>query len=825
MEIPKVFGERFTVVEQLVKRPNCIVYRGTDSKLGDHEVAIKVYLDQPGGNEDWINQFNDDVARMRSASHQSLVPIIAGGCQDDWFYIVMELLSGGSLRDLLKSQGGPLSIDVAVTIIGELAAGLKDLHENHIWHGHIDSRAVLFKGDNVRLAGYYPRIISVIQKSKSMDGRMIVEPEYIAPEQLTGGTMDHRIDIFALAVLLFEMVTGQRPYVGDNPLQTAMQRLSKEPPVPAKINPAISPLLDAAIMKGLARDPNERYSTATAFVEAITGGRKQPKNPLAELEGGDEQNMVANQTIGVSMSTDAIRGILNAHEKAISEASSPQEPGGNVNEDTGVLETIVGKPAYAAELAARGITSGNTSSSAQAAGMAQGGACASLIALGGDLRGKRFQLAKSQNMIGSDRANDICIIGKGIPARYAIITEKNGQYFVGPLSPGGITVNDKKSESAEDVLLKRGDTISVGSSKLRFVEPKEVFTLQDDVADRVIDRTQSKIPKILGISACAAVVVCLVLFVAYSTTKTEKTVDLRQQEVKEAQEKKALIVRLRNEGDQLFKAGALIEPPDANAKKRFEQILEVDPDEAYAKRRLREIEDRVRAIVAQTEQKEKMVRQIETLLAEGDRHLLAKNYISPPGGNAKESYQAVLRIDPDNDRAKEKSAEINKLLGDMVGQINGFVERAKAYQKQGQFVAPPGENAYELLNQVLQIDPGNIEAKGIIYAMAAQSLVLGDQAKSAADVRQMRKAYLTAQALGVDPEFIRPRMKGTELIQKSRSSVIFVDRQGKEEEKRLADSRYLDTAEVKRRMAEFEIPVSVAGQEKGRRFVDVDSIE
>jgi serine/threonine protein kinase len=824
MEIPKVFGDRFTVVEQLVKRPNCIVYRGTDSKLGDHEVAVKVYLDQPSGNEEWINQFNEDVARMRAASHQSLVPIIAGGCQDDWFYIVMELLSGGSLRDLLKSQEGPLSTEVAVTIIGELAAGLKDLHENHIWHGHIDSRAVLFKGDNVRLAGYYPRIISVIQKSKSMDGRMIVEPEYIAPEQLTGGTMDHRIDIFALAVLLFEMVTGKRPYVGDNPLQTAMLRLSKEPPAPAKLNQNISPLLDAAIMKGLARDPNERYGTVTAFVEAISGGRKQPKNPLAELEGSDEQNMVGTQTIGVSMSTDAIRGILNAHEKAVAQASSPEESGGGVNEDTGVLETIVGKPAYAAELAARGMTSATTTAS-PGAGVAQGGICANLIVLSGELRGKRFQLTKSQNMIGSDRANDICIIGKGIPARYAIVTEKNGQYYVGPLSPGGITVNDSHLETAEDVPLKRGDTISVGSHKLRFVEPKEVFTLQDDVADRVIDRTQSKIPKVLGICAGAAVVVCLVLFVAYNATKTEKIDDSRQQEAKEAQEKKAWIVKLRNEGDQLFKAGALIEPPDANAKKRFEQILEFDPDEAYAKRRLREIEDRVRSIVAQTEQKEKMVRQIEALLTEGDRHFLAKNYISPPGSNAKESYQAVLRMDPDNDRAKEKAAEIDKLLGDMVGQINGFVERAKTYQKQGQFVAPPGENAYELLSQVLQIDPGNIEAKGMIYAMAAQSLVLGDQAKAAADVRQMRKAYLTAQALGVDPEFIRPRMKGTELIQKSRSSLIFVDRQGKEEEKRSADYRFLDTAEVKRRMAEFEIPGLVGGQEKGRRFVDVDSIQ
>ncbi|HQH25853.1 MAG TPA: serine/threonine-protein kinase, partial [Oligoflexia bacterium] len=268
MDIPKVFGERFTVGEQIVKRPNCIVYKGTDGKLGDREVAIKVFLDQPVGSQEWINEFNEDIQRLRSTSHQSLVPIVGGGCENDWFYLVMELISGNSLREVLKEHAAPLSTETAVSIFSELAAGLRDLHENQVWHGHIDSRAVLFKGDSVRLAGYYPRVIAKIQKSKSSDGRMVVEPAYIAPEQITGTNPDHRADIFALAVLLFEMVTGKRPFEADNPVQCALLRLSKEPPRPAKLNPALPPLLDAAIMKGLVRDPNERYSSVAEFVEA-----------------------------------------------------------------------------------------------------------------------------------------------------------------------------------------------------------------------------------------------------------------------------------------------------------------------------------------------------------------------------------------------------------------------------------------------------------------------------------------------------------------------------------------------------------------------------
>lgn len=339
MDIPKEFGERFVVGEELVKRPSCIVYRGKDRTLGDRDVAIKVYVDRPEDNDTWKEQFKEQVSSLRAASHQSLVPILHGDCEEGWFYIVMELIEGPTLRDRLQGQEGPLDMEAALAIFGELAAGVKEIHENNAIHGHIDSRAVLFKGDNVRLAGYYPMVISEIQKGQSTAGRLVVEPAYIAPEQISGTGLDHRADIFALSVLLFEMVTGQRPFSADNPLQMAMLRLSKEPPSPAKLNSNVSPLLDAAIMKGLARDANERYSSVAAFVEAVSGGRGQPANPLANLGPDAGGAPIGDQTIGVSMSTDAIREMLRDQDTGTSSAkpraAAPARPqgGGDGNTD------------------------------------------------------------------------------------------------------------------------------------------------------------------------------------------------------------------------------------------------------------------------------------------------------------------------------------------------------------------------------------------------------------------------------------------------------------------------------------------------------------
>ncbi|MCB0325803.1 MAG: protein kinase, partial [Bdellovibrionales bacterium] len=167
MNLPSFYGGRFTVVTELVRRPSSVLLRATDKVLGGREVALKVFLDKPAGSGKWIADFDRQIGALRRASHPALVPIIAGGYEDGFFFFAMELLTGGSLRQMMQSRSQPFDQATAVRYIAELCEAVHELHLNNLVHAHIDSRAVLFKGDDCRLAGFYPPVIAAIQKAST----------------------------------------------------------------------------------------------------------------------------------------------------------------------------------------------------------------------------------------------------------------------------------------------------------------------------------------------------------------------------------------------------------------------------------------------------------------------------------------------------------------------------------------------------------------------------------------------------------------------------------------------------------------------------------
>ena len=463
---------------------------------------------------------------------------------------------------------------------------------------------------------------------------------------------------------------------------------------------------------------------------------------------------------------------------------------------------------------------------------------ASLLMLNSKLRGERYYLDKERIIIGSDQSCDICLEDSDIPARYAILIKKDEGHFAGPLSSEGIVLNDLPRKDTEDIRLQRGDVLTVGSSKLRFVEAREVFTLQDEVADRVIDRPQSKTPKVLAAAAGCTALLCLLVFAAYRATVSSRLDAARIQAAKELADKKALIAKLRSEGDELFKAGALIEPVENNAQRRFEQILQINPEDTYSKRRLSEIRSRVSALSDKQIRQKELDRKISTLLADAERYFQEGSYLFPPGKNAKEAYETVLRLDPNNQAAMTKLAELNSFLGNLLGEINALLVEAENYQSQGMFVSPPGANAYETYKRVLSIDPQNERAKNAVYDMAAASIVRGDRAKGRGELRAMQQAYFSAQALGVDPAYLTARLEGAELIGKAKSSMIFYDRGAPQEEDKKTrnrrprrrkkaepstPSKYLDRSELEKRMAVLELESKVGTLLEKKRFIDMRS--
>lgn len=814
MNVPSEIDGRFVVKEKLVERPNCIVHRGRDKQLGDREIALKLFIDGPDGDEELISSFRKEVEKLRNVSHPVLVPIIAGGSTGDYFYLAMELLETSSLRDRLKEHPGPWELKDAIELLRPIAEGLSEIHEHGSVHGHLDTRSILFKGSEVRLAGFYPSTIGKILKEKTSGGRLVVDPAYIAPEQVSGGKIDHRVDIYALGVILFELLTGRRPFAASNPLQAAMMRISEPVPSPARYNDQISPLVDAAIMKALAKDPNERFQTVDDFMDALSGGKAAPAAKGAEAAVGSEGRM-STETIAVSMSKEQLQGMLKSHEA--SHSSAPKKPAREEPAD----QTMVGaKPTI------NGSGHDQLDVASTMVGMEAGGGVlkASFVLLSGPQAGKRYHFEGDQSMIGSDQLCDVRVTGKNVPSRYAIVVRRGNTFHIGALSAKPLIINDEEVKGSEEVELTRGDVVTVGDIKLRYVAPGEVFTFNEDAADRVIDRPKSRASLYIGIAAAVIIALVAVAGQSYYSALQQKNLMAAKAAKNKKLAREDKIKELLREGDEFLKAGALIEPPENNARDRFRSILELDPDHTYAKRRLVEIEDRLALLEKQRRGRAQVARKIESLMDDAERYFNSGNYVYPPGRNARDAYQEILRIDPSNEQAKNRLKEIDDILGDVVERTAVLLAKAQVYFDLGQYVKPKGQNAFETLENVLKMDSSNAAAQEAIMDLATATVFEIDQAMDDWRISEALDSYDTALSLGVNPEFLRSRQERLKLMSASKRGTVIPPEVEDRKDYRESDRSggYISTTALKQRLARMRLKAKRSNWQDRRIVVQVN---
>ncbi|MCB0324151.1 MAG: protein kinase [Bdellovibrionales bacterium] len=833
MKTFETLANRFKIGEQLISRPTCTVYAAVDTASDNEPVVVKFFSDTPEIGDPYRKQFEDEVARLLAvtdAKPTALAHVRAGGVEGGVFYLVMQRLSGTTLRDTLKSlPNGRFDVAQALSITEQLAIALQTLHDAGLYHGHLDSRAIMLKDAEVKLAGYCPQAVEQSQVGRTSLGGHLIDPAYIAPEQLKGGSdgkkVDHRADIYSLSVLVFEMLTGKKPFLSSNPVQTAMQRLTENPPSAAALNPELSSLMDAALAKGMSREPADRFGRVIDLFDALaskfSGGTTRLSSDSAAATGffqaaSTDSEPRVTETVAGGMSSERIKEMLaavNATAPAPAAEHSPDpEPA-----QPSVVETpgVGGAPQSEPPLENDGRTIIGGVDAIQIP--------ATLMVTRGPLRGKKFTLDKEQLMVGSDAGCPIRLEGKGVPARYAIVLKRGRSYATAALSAEGLDINGNHIEHSDEIALQRGDVLSVGEYQLRFIEPGEVFTLNDESVDRVLDRPKSRVNSIVKIVTGVLALLCLMIFFVYYQSNADREAAAKQKAKSEQLKKKEVIAKLRLEGDEFLKEGKLIQPVGANARTRFQQILELDPDDTYAKRRVAEISERVDELREKRKRYEQNAKEIKRLFADAKEYLNQKNYISPPGANAKDAYESILRLDPDNKRAKKQLERIDSLLRLLVGEVNELLAKAKEYFDKGQIVSPEEGNAFSTVKQIFAINPNNKEAQELLLDMAAKSIYQGDLAKAKADAKGMKQGYLTAKVLGADPDFLAPRLRGLELIQKSTGSVIIYDgreTQDKEAPKN-AEGVYLDSAEIEKRISALKLRGELKGVSDSGRVVEV----
>ena len=235
----------------------------------EREVAVKVL--HGGGGPEAHERFVREVAIARRLIHRHMVRVLDSGEDDGAPYLVMEMLRGQTLRDLLKEAPTGIDVDTAVDLIAQLSVGLHHAHEQSLVHRDVKPANVYLTQEGVvKILDF--GVAKLTDSTMTADGSLVGTLAYMAPEQLTGkGEIDGRADVFSAGVMLYELLTGRRPFEADSPAAIVARITQDAPPLPAKLPEPLAslPSLDGLLRKALDKDPAQRFDTAQDFAHAL----------------------------------------------------------------------------------------------------------------------------------------------------------------------------------------------------------------------------------------------------------------------------------------------------------------------------------------------------------------------------------------------------------------------------------------------------------------------------------------------------------------------------------------------------------------------------
>ncbi|MBQ1244574.1 MAG: serine/threonine protein kinase, partial [Clostridia bacterium] len=265
--IGTLLDSRYMVTGVVGKGGSACVYKATDVIL-QREVALKILEDDK--NEYRINSrsFETEVKAIARLSHPNIVNVFDISMDGSVKYIVMEYVEGITLSAYLKHKK-VLSANEALSCARQVLRALKEAHEKGIVHRDIKPQNIMImKNGQIKVADF--GIARLPDKdSFAMEDRSIGTVHYISPEQARGNSVDARSDLYSLAIVLYEMLTGTRPFEAPSSSDVIMMQVTDTPTRPSEINPEISKELDLIIMRALSKRPENRYESALDMLRAL----------------------------------------------------------------------------------------------------------------------------------------------------------------------------------------------------------------------------------------------------------------------------------------------------------------------------------------------------------------------------------------------------------------------------------------------------------------------------------------------------------------------------------------------------------------------------
>jgi serine/threonine-protein kinase len=261
------------------------VYRARDTLL-ERSVALKLLHDYHGADEDSIERFRREARAVAQLSHPNIVTVIDRGEDDGRQYIVFEYVDGENLKQLIEREG-PLPVRRALELAAEVGEGLACAHQHGVVHRDVKPQNVLLNGDGRAKVTDFGIARSLdVERGVTQTGTVLGTSNYIAPEQASGRPVDERTDVYSLGVVLFELLTGEVPFPGENFVAVAMRHVHEEPPSVLDLRPDVPLRVAHVVERALAKDAADRFPTMRDLVSEM-------RTCLAELATPDaERTMI-----------------------------------------------------------------------------------------------------------------------------------------------------------------------------------------------------------------------------------------------------------------------------------------------------------------------------------------------------------------------------------------------------------------------------------------------------------------------------------------------------------------------------------------------------
>jgi serine/threonine-protein kinase len=275
---------RYELLGELGSGAMGVVYRAHDPVIG-RDVAVKTLHLSPDGSgvtrPDFVTRFQTEARAAGILTHPNIVVVYDAGEEAGIFYITMELVLGRSLQALLDARQ-PFPLPRSLRIIEQACAALGYAHQHNIVHRDIKpANLMITEDDTVKITDF--GTAKILRFNATQTAQVIGTPSYMSPEQIKGRQVDGRADIFALGVILYELVTGEKPFPGESVTTVIYKIVNEEPVPPRSLAPSIHPGLAALILHALAKDPTERFQTCAELAEALKNYRSFPHEIKEEL--------------------------------------------------------------------------------------------------------------------------------------------------------------------------------------------------------------------------------------------------------------------------------------------------------------------------------------------------------------------------------------------------------------------------------------------------------------------------------------------------------------------------------------------------------------